>query len=239
MSEPIDFRERALEERIRRLLLEGNRPEALGLCEDGLEPVPPEVEARLAPLLRDPFRVAKRRARPVWQKILRTAACAVLALSVALGAAMAVSPQVREWVLNVVINWTQGGTEFRGTGVLPEGTEIGVWRLEGVPEGFVEIRRSEDPGRYTIRYDNEQSDRLTFTYQLMQEGYMFDTDNEHSIYSEHIINGQVAYLFSSNTEGRMSVLIWFSEDETIGFRLMGDFSGSELLEMAQTVVPSD
>lgn len=238
MSECIEFRGAGAEEAMRRLLLNANRPEALGLTRDVLESVPLEVEGRLGTLLRDPFRVAKRRTRPVWQKILRTAACAVLALSVAVSGLLALNPEARAFaaqIWSVIVTWGDRAAEFYGAGEQVKGI-TGTWVLSEVPEGFESISTFEVGELRLTRYKNGAGDRLSFEYQPVQEGYMFDFDNEHSNYSEPTINGRAAYLFDSNAEGKMSALIWYNENGTVGFQLMGDFTGAELLELATKVV---
>lgn len=79
-------RRRREDDALRELLLRANLPEALDLPE-GLEPVPDALEERMAPFLSRPF-AAGRRKKPLWARVLRTAAVLLLALSLTAGAVL-------------------------------------------------------------------------------------------------------------------------------------------------------
>lgn len=239
MSEPLEFPvDRDLETELRRILLEANTPEALGVPAE-LEPVPAELEVRMARFLQDPFRAAKRTRLPRWRRVLTNVACVLLALSLTLGGILFVSPTARAWagrVIDMLITWTEeGSTSFIFTGPQTEDTTERSWRPAYLPEGYEETKIRQMARHYRIEFENEEGQMIAFIYQPVKEGYMFDMDNEHSDYSEIIMNGRTAYLFDSNTEGRPSCLIWFSEKGGVGFQLLGELTGAELIEIAESV----
>lgn len=240
MAEPLDVRDDGgLEGQIRALLLRANRPEALGITQDTLEEVPDWVEARMAPILADPFGYAKRKARPLWRQVAGYAAGVALAVSLSLFTLYHVSPTAQAWMdqaIRVVATWMDVHTTFHFSGAQTEGGVKDTWRPEWLPEGYVETAYKDIGGKKRVIFEGGEENVITFHYMPVQEGHMFDVDNEHSDYSEVVINGQTASLFDSNTEGRPSYLIWYNEAGTVAFRLIAELPGSDLIQIAESVV---
>mgnify|MGYP000014186409 FL=1 len=122
-----------------------------------------------AALLADPFAWARRRLRPVWLRAVRAAACVVLALAVALGSLMAVSPTVRaavlRWLREITGNFItyssveQGDTarySTRRLTWLPEG-----WALQDIGRNTWEYRRMDNGGRLILSCHNAQDYQVT------------------------------------------------------------------------------
>lgn len=88
-------------------------------------------------ILANPFRWAKKKIRPMWQKIITNVACIILACSIALGGLMVVSPTVRA----AVLNWLQEISGNRITYFSREDDSLAAdrtsWRPTWLPEGWV------------------------------------------------------------------------------------------------------
>ena len=88
-------------------------------------------------ILANPFRWAKKKKRPMWQKIITNVACIILACSIALGGLMVVSPTVRA----AVLNWLQEISGNRITYFSREDDSLAAdrtsWRPTWLPEGWV------------------------------------------------------------------------------------------------------
>jgi len=56
-----------------------------------------------------------------------------------------------------------------------------------------------------------------------------------SLSTEITLNGQAAYLYSTDEENWPSHLVWFSEDGGVSFYLMAYVPGEELVELAESV----
>ena len=91
-------------------------------------------------MLADPFGWARRRGRSARNRAARSAACVLLACTLAFGALMAASPTVRA----AVLNWLR---EFGGDSVTyttnpyvsqraPEGAALQDWQVTWLPEGY-------------------------------------------------------------------------------------------------------
>lgn len=88
-------------------------------------------------ILANPLRWAKKKIRPMWQKIITNVACIILACSIALGGLMVVSPTVRA----AVLNWLQEISGNRITYFSREDDSLAAdrtsWRPTWLPEGWV------------------------------------------------------------------------------------------------------
>ena len=220
---------------LRELLLRANLPEALDLPE-GLEPVPDALEERMAPFLARPF-AAGRRKKPLWARVLRTAAGLLLVLSLTAGAVLWASPAARVWaaeLARMLMVWTDVSADFLFHGGDAAETDLSCWRPTWLPEGYEEVEVWAPGGIYKITYENAEGQSLTLRC-ISPNTSAVSMDNEHSDYSEITINGSKAYLLVSNAEGWQSSLIWTNEENSVMFILRGYISAEDLIRMAESV----
>ena len=220
---------------LRELLLQANLPEALDLPE-GLEPVPDALEERMAPFLARPF-AAGRRKKPLWARVLRTAAGLLLVLSLTAGAVLWASPAARVWaaeLARMLMVWTDVSADFLFHGGDAAETDLSCWRPTWLPEGYEEVEVWAPGGIYKITYENAEGQSLTLRC-ISPNTSAVSMDNEHSDYSEITINGSKAYLLVSNAEGWQSSLIWTNEENSVMFILRGYISAEDLIRMAESV----
>ena len=220
---------------LRELLLRANLPEALDLPE-GLEPVPDALEERMASFLARPF-AAGRRKKPLWARVLRTAAGLLLVLSLTAGAVLWASPAARVWaagLARMLMVWTDVSADFLFHGGDAAETDLSCWRPTWLPEGYEEVEVWDPGGVYKITYENAEGQSLTLRC-ISPNTSAVSMDNEHSDYSEITINGSKAYLLVSNAEGWQSSLIWTNEENSVMFILRGYISAEDLIRMAESV----
>lgn len=233
MAEEMDRRRRE-DDALRELLLQANLPEALDLPE-GLEPVPDALEERMAPFLSRPF-AAGRRKKPLWARVLRTAAVLLLALSLTAGAVLWASPAVRVWaaeLARMLMVWTDVSADFLFHGGDGAETDLSCWRPTWLPEGYEEVEVWDVGVVCVTTYRNEEGEEIYFEYSAPSGALTID--NEHSDYSEIEINGCKAHLFASNTEGKPSFLLWMNKEETAFFMLEGAAPPEDLIRMAESI----
>ena len=227
-------RRRREDDALRELLLRANLPEALDLPE-ALEPVPDALEERMAPFLARPF-AAGRRKKPLWARVLRTAAGLLLVLSLTAGAVLWASPAARVWaaeLARMLMVWTDVSADFLFHGGDAAETDLSCWRPTWLPEGYEEVDVWDTMSIHEITYQNEYGEKIYFEYSIPSGALTID--NEHSDYSEIEINGCKAHLFASNTEGKPSFLLWTDEKEKVFFMLEGEASPEDLIQMAESV----
>lgn len=186
-------------------------------------------------LLADPVGFARRQSRPVWQKTLRAAACVLLCLATLFGALMAVSPTARAWVMERAVRWTEHFTEFTFISRNPEGV-TGDWRPAYIPEGFVEtdVYWVEDVELLEVTYEAGDGRFFIISSMPARQSGSFTVDNEHSDYSEVKVNGHAASLFTSNTEGAPSYLLWVNAEQTTAFQISSNLDPAEMLRIAES-----
>lgn len=225
---------------LRRAMEDNIRAEYPDVFDPGVDfPWPPHSRRYLRwekKLLADPIGFARRQARPMWKKALRAAACFLLCAAMVLGAMLALSPSARAWVSERLIYWKEGGmTEF--TYAISDGKGVTAdWRPTYIPEGFTETEVDWDEIFTSINLTYEDNNDLYFFLYAVPAGQNASiiVDNEHSVYSEIKINGQAASLFSSNTDGFPSYLIWSNADMTTMYSLMSNLDPSELVAIAES-----
>lgn len=133
---------RQFDEMLRRGLMAANLAEYTSELDDlpSWEPdFSPKYRRERTRLLANPRSWARRRARPVWKRAARTAACVALACTVALGALMAASPTVRAavntWLRQITRN--SQSVEIQYSPSDPNETALTLpWRLTWLPEGW-------------------------------------------------------------------------------------------------------
>ena len=184
-------------------------------------------------LLTDPFAWAKKRLRPLWAKALQTAACILLACSLALGTLMAASPTVRAAVVNwlreisgnVIVYFTSGQTEKE---TLPSN-----WRITWLPEGW-ELQDASDFGWKYRETDGKGS--LQFTCFSPGDSQLTtnvsNADDPEEVRETIQIQGRTADYYVTD---RRRVLVWENE---AGYLLMlrgNRMNEEDFLKIAESI----
>lgn len=95
--------------------------DAIAFDEDRLEEkIPYAASARhrrqMRTMLKDPVRWTRERGKPVWKRVLQTAAVILLMLSLGLGSVMLASPTARATIVRWVTEWYETHIVFRYAG---------------------------------------------------------------------------------------------------------------------------
>lgn len=176
-----------------------------------------------------PFDYAKKRARPMWQRFLRTAACILLAVSIAFGGVMAVSPTARAWVQQIFAEWfgDHARFSFRGNA----GQETGEWKTTWLPEGFELVEETTINYATKIVYQNASRDILQMHY-APNDRAIFGTDTEYQSYENITFHSIQAYLLRATLPGEPSYLIWTNDTEGTAFKLITTTNTDDLVLVA-------
>ena len=187
---------------------------------------------RRARLLADPFRWAKKRARPLWRRAVQSAACAALACAVALGAAMAVSPTVRAAVLGWLRELAGPGVHYSSTAEAAPSAEPPRWRPVGLPEEW-RLYSISTPGlgRAVTWYYRNGEARLTFDcWSGGSVGATLSHDAE-AAWEAAAVNGRPADFYRDEAG---NLLVWEGADGVL-FQLQAPLDRAELEEIAEGV----
>lgn len=146
--------EKSFDALLRQALLEANWREYHSAWEEAEDPAfsPAYLRWRTR-LLADPFGWMKKRLRPLWAKVLRTAACLVLVSALALGSLMAVSPTVRAAVLTWLREITGNLMTYSSVDRETESDALpSNWRITWLPEDWEILYISRDTWKYSGPY---------------------------------------------------------------------------------------
>jgi len=207
---------------------------------DYMSKIPPDDEIIVSPtlkhkmhrLLRNPSGYIRNRRRPIFMRVLRTAAMVAISLTIAFGALMTV-PKVRAAVVDFVRSWFSTHTEYRIVG-LPN-TEIGAWKIGYVPQGYELANDYSDVLGVFLEFRNAEG-ALLFIDITGGAGAIY-LDNEHAEFYEIDINGNSADVYESNTVGYPSHIIVYDAGKTITITVSGETEIEELIETAKSIAP--
>lgn len=208
------------------------------------EPQPePEFSARYLRerkrLLKDPFGYAKRKSRPMWKKVLQTAASIVLVAGIGLGGVLAVSPEARAWVAQQMsVIWGDKFAVFTVSERQEGFADVCNYRPAYIPDGF-ELVEEWIPNEFYVilSYKDESGGFIDYEcVSLSSEGaFGFSVDNEHSDSSEISVNGLPATLMISNTEGYPSYLVWMDGEAGVAYCITTSLACEEMIQIAESV----
>lgn len=231
--------EKSFDAMLRQALLEANWREYHSAWEKAEDPpFSPTYRRWRTRLLADPFGWVKKQLRPLWAKVLRTAACLVLASAVALGSLMAVSPTVRAAVLNwlreISGNLMTYSTDRQAeTEALPSN-----WRITWLPENWGLQDMSTSFWKY-----QENSGKGNLFYSCYAPGStdlttnVDDVSDAEAVRETIQVQGTQADYYESDG---YQVLLWENEEGFL-FLLRGDFflDREDFLKIAESVAYYD
>lgn len=193
----------------------------------------------LVAMIADPLKWTRKRATPLWKKILQKVAIVLIVFSLSLGSLMAVSPNIRAAVVNWVTEWYETHITYRYLGT-PTDNEMPKYRIEALPNGYVEVdsEREEWSDYICIVYRNEASGKtIYFDYTRMTQGYVNDFEvNSDTSASSVLVNGMQGYLFQEkNWEQQRSSITWIDSGKNLQFTIHAYLPQSRILQMAESV----
>ena len=215
--------------------------DAIAFDEDRLEEkIPYAASARhrrqMRAMLKDPVRWTRERGKPVWKRVLQTAAVILLMLSLGLGSVMLASPTARATIVRWVTEWYETHIVFRYAGEDAQG-EMSQYELGELPEGFVENpeRQFIGTGMTSHFYENEKGDVILFEYIYMQQGSSSGASTENAYVVSVSINRCDGLLVIPKEENSNSMLMWFDPEHNLQFTLDAPLGQEDILHMAESV----
>jgi len=215
--------------------------DAIAFDEDRLEEkIPYAASARhwhqMRAMLKDPVRWARDRGKPVWKRVLQTAAVILLMLSLGLGSVMLASPTARATIVRWVTEWYETHIVFRYAGEDAQG-EMSQYELGELPEGFVENpeRQFIGAGMTSRSYENEKKEVILFKYAYMQQGALSSVDAENANVIPVFVNNCEGLLVIPKEEDSSSTLMWFDIERNLQFTLDAPLGQEDILHMAESV----
>lgn len=218
---------RDFEELLPRALLDANLAQfhqALGQSEAWEPDFSPRYRRSRLRLINDPMGWMRRRARPLWRRAAKSAACVLLACTVALGGLMAVSPTVRAAVLHWLREFTGDRVTYR-----PADQEAALppsWRPAWLPEGWYigDLFATEDRIQWIFRSGEPVGDAVgslvCICHSPGSSGMEFASDRDFT-HERTTVQGVLADYYEN---GRQMMLFWESPQ---GHLLSVSLSGTD------------
>ena len=187
----------------------------------------PRFKRRMGALLRNPNRYARAQRRPLYLKVLRSAAAVFVAITVLFSGAMAVSPTVRAAVVNFVRTWFEDRTVYE----TPARDMHQDWTIGYIPQGFVLVEEEYNEFRFFNVYQDNDGNLIYIT---ISSGKLI-VDNEHSEFYEIIINGNATDVYESNDPEYPSIVIVHDETSGVFITLIAEIDAGELIRIAENI----
>lgn len=226
---------------MRRVLLDSLKLNLEGATGNELSFEPtPRYQRQMTAMLADPLKWARKRARPIWKKVIQKVAVILLVFSLSLGSLMAVSPTVRAAVIRWVTEWYETHITYRYSGEQIT-DEMPQYEITDLPEGYVEAKgeRVEWPSYVSIIYRNQSDDNAQWIYLryiYMQQGTISNFEIENADVQPVTINGLDGQLYlARNPEQSDSTITWIDPDKNILFAVDAALDANDILHIAESV----
>jgi len=221
--------DQALDKLAWQLMLDAARLEYGGMLEEGPEhDFSHDFERRMKKMLR-------RGRHPVLYRVLRAAACLLLALLLSGCTVLAVSPAAREvfkgWVREVhdtYFSYQYVGPDQDKQEDLTEVSFVPTW----LPEGYREAERPQLYGMTNILYESAGKKTAVFGY---GPDVSLTVDTEHAEAYEAQVHGHRADLYLHHQETNRNLLVWTDEATGMFLSISAPVSAEELVRMAESV----
>lgn len=179
-------------------------------------------------------RLIRRARHPAAYRALTRAVCVLLALILGSGVFLAVNPEARA----AFFGWVR--TQYERLFVYDmtstsEQTDLPVYTLGWLPEGYEESIRYCTPNLTRVVYSNSLGDAIDFLYSNQGNIYINPIDT-----TTHpaTIDGQPAEIYCSENANENNNIVWSTAKPIIVFEISGKFDEDILIYMAENVKPS-
>ena len=165
--------------------------------------------------------------KPIYLRALRTAAAILLVLTMMLGVAMTVSPTVRAVVIDFVRSWFSDRTLYQTSdGPIGDG-----WTIGYIPKGFELVGEIHHDIQLTHIYENETAEVIFIDISTGQ-GIV---DNEHSVFSQVIINGHKADVYEGISQDDNNIIVMYDDTAGVIITLSSVFDINELIKIVENI----
>ena len=187
----------------------------------------PGFQRRMRAMLRNPRGYVRKLHKPVYLRVLRTAAAIFITFVILLGAAMVVSPTVRAAVIGFVSSWFEDRTEYK----TPDGIVGTGWMFGYTPDGFTLSQTMDNQLQVVRVYTNDKSETIMITITTGQ-GIV---DNEHSTFYQSAINGRVADIYEATVVNQNNIIVMYDDSEGVNITLTSSINIDELIRVAEGI----
>jgi hypothetical protein len=183
-------------------------------------------------MLKNPLGWAKNRNRTPLQNVGRWAAVILLFVSLSFGLVMLFSAPARAAVERWIVEWYETHIVYRYSG---SAESLPRYELTGLPKGFTELERMEEPTFTDVVYGNESGELISFIYEVMaQGGATVFVPNEDAVF-EVMIGKNQGRLFIPQDPASMKKLTWIDDKAGVQFIISADLDETDMIRLAESL----
>lgn len=164
------------------------------------------------------------------KRFKKVAIAAVIGL-IALSAVLLTVEASRNYIFNTIIKWYDQYTYVELGDSSPYITITDMPRPTYIPEGFTEVQSNLVGDMKFLIYQDSDGEKILYE-EYLKESFGTLVDNEHKLFIATEINGNVAHLFDSRSEGN-NILFWKYNDSVL--KLMSKINVDEIIKIAESV----
>lgn len=189
-------------------------------------------ERQIRQMLKDPLHWAKSRNRATLQKTTQWVAVILLFVSLSFGLVMLFSSTARAAVERWVVEWYQTHIVYRYFG---KAENLPRYELTGLPNGFSELERMEEPTFTDVIYGNKSGELISFTYTVLKQGGATVFVPNGDTVSEVTIGKNQGTLFIPQDPENMTKLTWIDDEAGVQFTIVADLDELNMIRLAESL----
>ncbi len=183
-------------------------------------------------MLKNPLKWARNRNRGIFRKTAQWAAVVLLFISLSFSFVMLFSSTARAAVERWIVEWYETHIVYRYSG---SAESLPRYELTGLPKGFTELERMEEPTFTDVVYGNESGELISFIYEVMaQGGATVFVPNEDAVF-EVMIGKNQGRLFIPQDPASMKKLTWIDDKAGVQFIISADLDETDMIRLAESL----
>lgn len=225
--------EAEMERMMRRVLLDAIALDTQSISDPVITFEPSRHHTRkIRQMLKDPLHWAKSRNRVTLQKTTRWAAVILLFVSLSFGFVMLFSSTARAAVERWVVEWYQTHIVYRYFG---KAENLPRYELTGLPNGFSELERMEEPTFTDVIYGNESGELISFTYTVLKQGGATVFVPNGDTVSDVTVGKNQGTLFIPQDSENMTKLTWIDDEAGVQFTIVAELDELNMIRLAESL----
>jgi len=190
--------------------------------------ISPQYKSKMNLLLSKRKIASQKQKRPIYIKLMHSAAVILITFSLLLGTLMLVSPTVRAEIINFVRTWLEDRTIYSS----PEIDIEKEWTIGYIPDGFKLVDSVEYDVALMYVY---QDDNDTLLFIQISSGTIV-IDNEHSDFSQATLsNGKPIDIYESNDPIYPSNVVFYDDATGLTIIISSELSVNELIRIMENI----
>lgn len=199
-------------------------------------PEPEECEATFSPKFeRKMKKLIRYTDHPVRHRIMKAAACFLLAILLGGGSVLTLSADARAAFVGWIREIREAWFVYSYSGIDQDSSLNTAFRLSWIPDGYEELSQIEMDDQTICSYKDSNNNLIRFIYTKSMDSSTLYLEHGDVVCQIVQIGQYSADLYLDQEEGNANSLVWSDNDIGILFWLSGNCSGEELIKMAESI----